>query len=123
MRSKRLSTRFSSTSTKTSSSGKSASEGIVLSAPASPVPQRLRILTNKSQVPVEGERGMEEKNEMKPMMKLKLNLASIPTNYIDSIQVSSLTEQVLLLVVLSKRKYNQNHHQNLKNLQHSYSQR
>ena len=66
---------------------------------------------------------MEEKNEMKPMMKLKLNLASIPTNYIDSIQVSSLTETSPAPSSPVKEKYNQNHHQNLKNLQHSYSQR
>lgn len=87
MGNKRHSTRLSSASTKSSSTTeKGVGEEVLPSAPASPVPQRLCIQTRKqSRVPTEEE-------ETRPVMKLKLNLASIPTNYVDSIQVSSLTE-------------------------------
>ena len=86
---KRQSTRLSGASTKNSSSRETLDADAVQSAPVSPVPQRLRISTGRDSQGTAKEGKVGE--EAKPVMKLKLNLASIPTNYVNSIQVSSLT--------------------------------
>ena len=105
MKNKRHSARLSNAPSKRSSTGKSTSVEAVESAPVSPVPQRLSISGRRSQAPVERESGVEKRGEAKPVMKLKLNLASIPTNYIDSIQVSSSDgNKSLSPVVLSREK-------------------